>query len=272
MSTQYKAWLVITGYEQTEFIETCAPVGKLTAFRYLISVILTCGWKIRHMDTVSAFPNPEIDDDVIYMTLPDACTDGLNAPKIIVRLIKALNGVKHAPQLWHNNIKAFLLSPGITQCSADPDLYLRGDGIQILLYLDNISMSYLEAAATAVIEVNSKLLEKYTITSPGPPGEFLGMEIHCDGTSGKKYSVRAEWLGQSGRAPSEPSETPRWRITPRPAAMERVALYVALRSLFHCLFAFCRSPILNDHSGVVANCDNTSEWVHWVHACIGIAM
>jgi hypothetical protein len=22
----------------------------------------------------------------------------------------------------------------------------------------------------------------------------------------------------------------------------------------------------------VANCDHTSKWVHWVHACIGIAM
>jgi len=40
----------------------------------------------------------------------------------------------------------------------------------------------------------------------------------------------------------------------------------------HCFFSFCRSSILNDHSGVVANCDYTSEWVHWVRACIGIAM
>jgi hypothetical protein len=37
--------------------------------------------------------------------------------------------------------------------------------------------------------------------------------------SAKKYSVRAEWLRQSGRAPPEPSETPRWRITPRPASI-----------------------------------------------------
>jgi hypothetical protein len=88
----------------------------------------------------------------------------------------------------------------------------------------------------------------------------------------KKYSVRAEWLRHSGRASSEPSETPRLRITPRPASIQRVALNIALRSLVHCLFAFCWSPILNDHSGVVANCDNTSEWVHWVRACIGIAM
>jgi len=91
-------------------------------------------------------------------------------------------------------------------------------------------------------------------------------------TSAKDISVRAEWLRQSGRAPSEPSETPRWQITSRPASIPRVALHIALRSLFHCFFLLCRSPILNERSGVVANCDHTSESVHWVRACIGIAM
>jgi len=88
----------------------------------------------------------------------------------------------------------------------------------------------------------------------------------------KNISVRAEWLRQSGRAPSEPSETPRWRITPHLASIPRVALHIALRSQFRSFFSLCRSPILNKHSGVVGNCDHTSEWVHWVHACIGIAM
>jgi hypothetical protein len=75
-------------------------------------------------------------------------------------------------------------------------------------------------------------------------------------TSAKKYSFRAEWLHQSGLAPSEPSKTPRWRITPRPASIQRGTLYIALRSMLHFLFAFCRTPLLNVHSGVVANCDN----------------
>jgi len=90
--------------------------------------------------------------------------------------------------------------------------------------------------------------------------------------SAKNISVRAEWLRQSGRAPSEPSERPRWRITPRPASIPHLALHIALRSPFRRFFSLCRSPILNKHSGIVANCDHTSEWVHWVHDCIGIAM
>ena len=142
-STQYKAWLVITGYEQTDFGETYAPVGKLTTFRYLISLIGRYGWNMNHLDVVTAFLNLEIDDDDIYMTLPEGWPEGLNAPKIIVRLRKALYGLKQAPRLWHDNINAFLLSLGFAQSSADPNLCLRSDGILILLYVDNISMSYL---------------------------------------------------------------------------------------------------------------------------------
>jgi len=78
-----------------------------------------------------------------------------------------------------------------------------------------------------------------------------------------------KWLRQSGRAPSEPSETPRWRITPCLWAIPPVAVYIALWTPFRRFFSFCRSPI---HSGIVANCAHTSEWVHWVHACIGIPM
>jgi len=83
-------------------------------------------------------------------------------------------------------------------------------------------------------------------------------------SSAKDISVRAEWLRQSGRAPSEPSETPRWQTTPRPAPIGRVALHIALRSRFRHFISLCRYHIVHDHHGVVANCDHASEWVHCV--------
>jgi len=165
-----------------DFGETYAPVGKLTTFRYLISLIGRYGWNMDHLDVVTAFLNPEIDDDDIYMTLPERWPEGSNAPKIVGRLRKALYGLKQAPRLWHDDINAFLLSLGFTQSSADPNLYLRSDGILILLYVDDISMSYPEAATKAAIEINAKLSEKYNITNLGQARQFLGIEIHRDDT------------------------------------------------------------------------------------------
>jgi len=109
------------------------------------------------------------------------------------------------------------------------------------------------------------MAEKGYVWEFHPPSNAIG-------ASAKNISVRAEWLRQSGRALSEPSETPRWRITPHPVSIPPIALHFALQSLFLRFFSLCRSPILNEHSGVGANCDHTSEWVHWVHACIWIAI
>ena len=81
----------------------------------------------------------------------------------------------------------------------------------------------------------------------------------------KNISVWAEWLRQSGRAPSEPSETPLWQITLRPVPIPCVALHIAFQSQFRRFFSRCRYPIVNKYCGVVANCDHTLEWVHWVY-------
>jgi len=113
-STWYKAQLVIKGYEQMDFGETYAPVGKLTTFRYLISLIRRYGWNMDLLDVVTTFLNPEIDDDDIYMTLPEGWPEGWpegsNAPKIVVRLRKALYGLKQAPWLWHESRRYQCLS------------------------------------------------------------------------------------------------------------------------------------------------------------------
>jgi len=68
-----------------------------------------------HFDVVTTFLNPKIDYDDIYMTLPEGWPEGLNAPKIIVRLRKALYGLKQAQWLWHDDINASLLPLGYAQ-------------------------------------------------------------------------------------------------------------------------------------------------------------
>ena len=50
--------------------------------------------------------------------------------------------------------------------------------------------------------------------------------------SATNISVRAELLRQSGCTASEPSETTRWQITPRPASIPCVALHMAMWLLF----------------------------------------
>jgi hypothetical protein len=49
------------------------------------------------LDVVTTFLNPEVNEDDVYMTLPEGWPEGLNTPTIIVPLKNALYGVKPAP-------------------------------------------------------------------------------------------------------------------------------------------------------------------------------
>jgi len=142
-----------------------------------------------HLGVLTAFLNPEIDDDDIYMTLPEGLPEGCNAPKIVVRLRKALYGLNQAPRLWHDDINTFLLSLGFTQSSANPNLYLCSDSILIvLLYVNDISMSDPEAATNAAIKVKAKLSETYKITNLSPACQLLGIESYHN-ENGTKISL-----------------------------------------------------------------------------------
>jgi hypothetical protein len=140
-----------------DFGETFASAGNLPTCRYLITHMGRYAWNVDHLDIVTAFLNPEIDDDDIYMTLPQGWLQGLNTPKIIVRPRNANYGLEQAPRLWYNDINAFLLSLGFTQSLVNPNLYVRSGGILILVYVDDIPISYPEVTATAAIEVKAKL-------------------------------------------------------------------------------------------------------------------
>ena len=60
-STRFIARLVIKGYEQMDYGETYAPIGKLTTIRLLISHAAQNNWKIDHLNVVTAFLNHDID-------------------------------------------------------------------------------------------------------------------------------------------------------------------------------------------------------------------
>jgi len=92
------------------------------------------------LDVVTAFLSPEIDNTNISMFWPAGYPEGLNAPKIIIRLREALNGLKQPPWMRDDNINAFVLPVQFTQSLAYPKLNLRSNVMLILWYVDDISI------------------------------------------------------------------------------------------------------------------------------------
>ena len=203
-TTRYKVRLVIRGFEQvegTDFGETYAPVSKLTTFRMLMSLAACHGWAIDHMDVTTAFLNPKIDCEEVYMSLPlgmEWIDSKLSKQGVrIVRLRKALYGLRQAPKLWFDEINGFLLSIGFKPLLADPNLYIKGPVI-LLLYVDDMIIidcsSFRDSFPgirpegshkdTKVLSPGAQIKElltaRYKTTDLGETRRFLGIEVIRD--------------------------------------------------------------------------------------------
>ena len=178
-STRFKSRLVICGFQQVEGIdygETYAPVSRLTSFRLLISLAACYGWAIDHLDVVTAFLNPKIDREHVYMLLPPGLDwlDPRFSAISVVLLLKALYGLKQAPRLWYEEINRFLLSIGLLQSKTDPNLYI-GPGVLLLLYVDDIIVAHTLPNGADAVKI--QLQQRYKMTDLGRAKRFLGIEI-----------------------------------------------------------------------------------------------
>ena len=160
------------------------------------------GLAIDHLDTVTAFLNPNVNDPDLYMEVPIGLDDGSEITAgTVVRLKKALYGLKQAPRLWYGDINDFLLSLGFTQPEVDSNLYIFGDitstsgrpgpSILLLLYVDGISVAYPSNATATVKDIKAKLATKYKMTNLGAARQFLGIKIQGGGGGAISLCQRA---------------------------------------------------------------------------------
>jgi hypothetical protein len=130
---------------------------------------------------VTAFLNPEIDHNNLYMELPDGIdwVDECILKRAIVHLLKSLYGLKQSPCLWYQAMNAFLLSLGFKQSSADPNLYVK-DRVLLLLYVDDILIISTsdDSPSSLANQVITALKTKYKISDLSEARRFLGLEIN----------------------------------------------------------------------------------------------
>jgi len=205
-SKRYKARLVIKGYEQVpgiDFGDTFAPVAKLVSFRMLMALSALYGWHVHHMDVVTAFLNPAIDEPV-SMELPEGIEwlkPTLRKPSTIqCRLKKALYGLKQAPRLWFQHIDSFLRANGFRQSGNEPTLYILWEShtkespilksssgsLFLLLYVDDLLIASLNSGL--IKQVKELLSTAYRMTDLGLARQFLNIKIERYSTMNKEDS------------------------------------------------------------------------------------
>ncbi|CAI7809569.1 unnamed protein product [Closterium sp. NIES-53] len=176
----YKSRFVAKGYQQKEKVDykdLFAPVVKSTMLRTLLAGAAIKGWVVKQMDETTAFLNGVLEEE-IFMAQPEGYDDESGR---VLRLKKAIYGLKQTPRQWYLKLRGVLEEIGFTPSSADHSLFMLGEGEQrsfMVVYVDDILI--FSPSSDLVKEVMLKLQDKFKCKALGDVSFYLGLHIERD--------------------------------------------------------------------------------------------
>ncbi|KAL0744686.1 hypothetical protein Bca101_100787 [Brassica carinata] len=209
-----KSRLVARGFTQTygeDYIETFAPVAKLHTIRIVLSLAVNLGWGLWQMDVKNAFLQGELEDEV-YMHPPPGL-EHLVKKGNVLRLKKAIYGLKQSPRAWYNKLSTTLNGRGFKKSELDHTLFTfttPSGMIALLVYVDDIIIT--GSDKEGIIATKEFLKSMFEIKDLGEMKYFLGIEI-CRSKEGlfmsqRKYTLdllkgAGAYGGKTARMPME---------------------------------------------------------------------
>jgi hypothetical protein len=176
---KYKARLVAKGYSQrqgVDYDEVFAPVARMETVRLLLALAAHRGWAVHHMDVKSAFLNGDLQEEV-YVRQPPGFIDDENQHGVL-RLRKALYGLRQAPRAWNAKLDATLNSLGFERSPLEHAVYRRNTSASTLIvgvYVDDLVIT---GSNGGVIEAfKEEMKRKFAMSDLGLLSYYLGIEV-----------------------------------------------------------------------------------------------
>jgi hypothetical protein len=171
---RYKARLVAQDFSQipgVDYFETFGPVIRYESVRVLTAHATYNQMFVRQMDIKTAFLYGDIDYEVL-MAIPK----GVRAePGRVCRLKKSIHGLKQTPRQLNKRLIDTLKKRGLIQSDADPCLFYRVDGKEIVeFYVDLYSASATKEMAD---DLERLMNNHFKVTCTDVPCYLLSMEM-----------------------------------------------------------------------------------------------
>jgi hypothetical protein len=175
---KHKARLVAHGFVQRkgiDFDDTFAPVARMEFVRLLFALATQEGWRVHHMDVKSAFLNDDLKEVYVHQ-LPGFAIPGKEGK--MLRLCKALYGLRQAPRAWNAKLNSTLKEMGLEQGPHEAAIYRRGNGGNTLLvgvYVDDLVITSTTDEKVAAFKKEMKTT--FQMSDLGLLS-YLGIEVH----------------------------------------------------------------------------------------------
>jgi hypothetical protein len=183
---KFKARICVRGDLQEGLnLETRAATLAARIFRMMMALAAVFDLEIVQLDAVNAFVNSDLDEEV-YVWFPD----GFKVPGKVMRLRKALYGLRQSPRLWQKELTGTLLDLGFSQIPDEECLFVN-NGVFLLFFVDDILIIYDKKNRQSLFEdIVNKLTSKYEIRQMEKFEWFLNMRIVRD------RKLRKIWICQ----------------------------------------------------------------------------
>lgn len=199
-----KARIVARGFSQRpgiDFLETFAPVARLSSIRLATAIASQFDMHIRQFDVTAAYLNGTLDEE-IFMEVPklteetleliirnehkeshvkkkaQAMLEDLKKGNKVCRLKKALYGLRQAGRQWNRRLDQELQRLGLKPLNSDPCVYLRGQGGDLLMgvvYVDDILL--ISRKLDDIAKIKEGLLKSFDVKDLGDVKCCLGIEF-----------------------------------------------------------------------------------------------
>ena len=176
---KYKARLVAHGFVQREgidFEEAFAPVAQMKSVRLLLAMAAAKDWRVHHLDVKSAFLNGELAETVFVKQAPGFAVKG--AEHKVLKLRKALYGLRQAPRVWNAKLEATLGELGFTHCATEHALYTQRRGKEELgggVYVDDLIVT--GARAEDIDGFKREMAARFKMSDLSALSYYLGIEV-----------------------------------------------------------------------------------------------
>jgi len=184
-----KARLVVRGDQQAKSLteNTYAATLAGRSFRTLIAIAARFDLELIQYDAVNAFVHAELEEDMlVFMKMPP----GHRRTGTILKLNKALYGLRKSPLLWQKELTRTIRKLGFEPVPHEPCCFMK-NGIIMFFYVDDIVFAYKKHQKETVSGLVNQLQLKYTLTGGEDLQWFLGIEILRD------REEKLIWLSQS---------------------------------------------------------------------------
>jgi hypothetical protein len=194
-----KARLVARGDMQEEGVnyhETFACTVKTKTIKICAMLAVQYGLNTKQIDYMNAFLNGKVNEHIymeqvpMFVRLPEK---GERRPELL-KLVKALYGIKQAPRVWNLLIDAFMKRMEFTSLISDPGTYVRlsrsGRPIIVTLYVDDKMILVAPEDEDEWKEIEKEIVTTFKITSEEKCEWILRMSVQHN--NGKRTMVMSQ--------------------------------------------------------------------------------